>query len=53
MSHYRFTQSVDGVPIEGAIFIVHTNKQNEVTATTGQLYKDAAKKVTKTKSKIN
>ncbi|MGG3912522.1 M4 family metallopeptidase [Rossellomorea vietnamensis] len=53
MSHYRFTQSVDGVPVEGAIFIVHTNKNNEVTATTGQLFKEASKKVTKTKSKIN
>ncbi|MGD6848743.1 M4 family metallopeptidase [Rossellomorea aquimaris] len=53
MSHYKFTQSVGGVPVDGAIFIVHTNKKNEVTATTGQLYKEASKQVTKTKSKIN
>ncbi|MCA1053743.1 M4 family metallopeptidase [Rossellomorea aquimaris] len=53
MSHYKFTQSVNGVPVEGAIFIVHTNKDDEVTAATGQLYQDASKKLTNTKSKIS
>ncbi|WP_064092949.1 M4 family metallopeptidase [Rossellomorea aquimaris] len=53
MTHYKFTQSINDVPIDGAIFIVHTNKNNEVTATTGQLYKEASTKVKKTQSNIN
>ncbi|MFL8939220.1 M4 family metallopeptidase [Rossellomorea oryzaecorticis] len=52
-THYRFSQTIKGVPIDGATFIIHTNKENEVTGATGQLYDKAAKKVTKTKSSIS
>jgi bacillolysin len=53
ITHYKFSQSVKGVPVDGAIFVVHTNKSDEVIATTGQLYKDAAKQVKNTKAKVN
>ncbi|ASK64287.1 peptidase M4 [Virgibacillus phasianinus] len=43
MTHYEFTQSVDGVPVYGAKFTVHTNKQGIVTSVTGNVHPDAAK----------
>lgn len=43
MTHYEFTQSVDGVPVYGARFTVHTNKQDIVTAVTGNVRPGAAK----------
>jgi bacillolysin len=37
MTHYRFVQSVKGVPIEGAEFFVHTDKDGYVKAVNGNL----------------
>jgi bacillolysin len=53
MVHYKFSQAINGVPVEGAIFRVHTDKNNDVTAATGQLYEDASEKVTDTKASIS
>jgi bacillolysin len=53
ITHYKFSQSVKGVPVDGAIFVVHANKDNEVIAATGQLYKEATKQVKNTKAKVN
>lgn len=43
MTHYQFTQSVDGVPVYGAKFTVHTNQKGFVAAVTGKVHPDAAK----------
>ena len=53
MKHYKFAQSVKGVPIDGAIFSVHTDKDNSVYTAGGQLYPAASKKVKKSKAEIN
>lgn len=53
MTHFTFAQSINGVPIDGAIFSVHTNEQNVVTTTAGQLYPDASNKLTSTKPSIS
>ncbi|MBZ9533200.1 peptidase M4 family protein [Cytobacillus oceanisediminis] len=52
MKHYQYVQSVNGVPIEGAAFYVHTNKAGEVVAVNGGLHPEASKKVTTTKAKL-
>ncbi|OZM56217.1 peptidase M4 [Lottiidibacillus patelloidae] len=41
MTHYRFIQSVKGVPIEGAEFFVHTDKDGYVKAVNGNLVTSA------------
>ncbi|WP_226670438.1 M4 family metallopeptidase [Metabacillus litoralis] len=52
MTHYTFSQVIKNVPIEGAVFTVHTNKNNEVITTAGQLYPEAAAKLKSTKQVI-
>lgn len=42
MTHYKFTQSIDGVPVYGARFIVHTNEKDIVSAVTGDVHPQAA-----------
>jgi bacillolysin len=44
MKHYKYSQVVNSVPVEGATFLVHTDKDGNVVATNGSLYPDAAKK---------
>ncbi|WP_337955862.1 M4 family metallopeptidase [Metabacillus sp. HB246100] len=53
MTHYTFAQVVKNVPVEGAIFTVHTDENNEVTTTAGTLYSDASAKVNSTSAKIS
>ncbi|ASN07481.1 M4 family metallopeptidase [Virgibacillus necropolis] len=45
MTHYEFVQSVDGVPVYGARFTVHTNERDIVTAVTGEVHPEAAKEI--------
>ena len=52
MTHYTFAQVVKNVPVEGAVFSVHTNKNNEVITTAGQLYPEASAKLKDTKPSI-
>ncbi|WP_027410551.1 M4 family metallopeptidase [Anoxybacteroides tepidamans] len=53
MTHYKYTQSVNGVPVEGSEFIVHTDKDGIVKATNGKLRPDASTKMKdKTTAKI-
>ncbi|WP_026695177.1 M4 family metallopeptidase [Peribacillus kribbensis] len=40
MTHVRFTQTKNGVPVEGSEVIVHYNKQNEVAAVNGYFNKE-------------
>lgn len=42
MTHYEFTQSVDGIPIYGARYTVHTNDKDIVTAVTGKVQPQVA-----------
>ena len=44
MTHYTYVQTVNGVPLDGATFIVHTDKDGEVAAVNGNLHPDAVKK---------
>ncbi|MFV2047033.1 M4 family metallopeptidase [Metabacillus sp. YM-086] len=53
MTHYKFAQTIHGVPIDGAVFVVHTNENDEVIATAGQLYSDAADKLAKAQTKAS
>lgn len=56
MTHYVFNQSINGVPIDGARFIVHTDKNGKITAINGDVHANLPKnfkssnKVTKTKA---
>lgn len=43
MAHYEFMQSVDGVPVYGARFTVHTNDKDIVAAVTGEVHPEASK----------
>ncbi|TKD71558.1 M4 family metallopeptidase [Pseudalkalibacillus hwajinpoensis] len=43
MTHYEYVQTVKGVSIDGARFIVHTNETGEVVAVNGDLHPDANK----------
>ncbi|WP_347552072.1 M4 family metallopeptidase [Pseudalkalibacillus hwajinpoensis] len=43
MKHYEYVQTVKGVEIEGARFIVHTDENGEVVAVNGDLHPDAEK----------
>ncbi|ARV91117.1 peptidase M4 [Bacillus thuringiensis serovar roskildiensis] len=38
MKHYNYVQMFKNVPIEGARFIIHTNKEGNVTAVNGDLH---------------
>lgn len=52
MVHYKFVQSVDQVPVDGAIFAVHV-KDGEVKAVNGHIIPEAKKAKKKTKAKLN
>ncbi|MDV2583029.1 PepSY domain-containing protein [Alkalibacillus haloalkaliphilus] len=41
MTHVRFAQEKDGVPVEGAEIIVHFNDENEVTSMNGHISDDS------------
>lgn len=43
MKHYVFNQSIEGVPIDGARFIVHTDKSGKITAINGGIHSDLPK----------
>ncbi|MBN8207587.1 peptidase M4 family protein [Bacillus sp. NTK071] len=43
MMHYEYVQTVKGVSIDGARFIVHINETGEVVAVNGDLHPDADK----------
>ncbi|WP_421381732.1 M4 family metallopeptidase [Bacillus salacetis] len=53
MTHYKFSQSVKGVPVDGAIFTVHTDKNNVIANASGQVYPAASKNLKKQKAEIN
>ncbi|UZJ77929.1 M4 family metallopeptidase [Fictibacillus sp. KU28468] len=55
MTHYVFNQSINGVPIDGATFIVHTDKQGKITAINGDVHSNLPKnfKATKKLTKAN
>ncbi|MGG3564388.1 M4 family metallopeptidase [Neobacillus rhizosphaerae] len=40
--HYNFVQSVQGIPVDGAKFKVHTDKNGIVTAVNGDVFPEAA-----------
>ncbi|MYL65631.1 peptidase M4 family protein [Bacillus hwajinpoensis] len=42
MTHYEYVQTVKGVEIDSAKFIVHTDENGEVTAVNGNLHPEAA-----------
>jgi bacillolysin len=53
MSHYKYIQSVNGVPVEGGEFLVHTDKDGIVKVTNGKLRPDVSVKMNgKTKVKL-
>ncbi|WP_413303356.1 M4 family metallopeptidase [Bacillus sp. 1P10SD] len=41
-THYNFVQSVQGIPVDGAKFKVHTDKNGIVTAVNGDVFPEAA-----------
>ncbi|HDR5276907.1 M4 family metallopeptidase [Bacillus cereus] len=43
MKHYVYTRSVNKVPVDGAQFIVHTDKEGKVTTVNGDVHPAAAK----------
>ncbi|MFZ3579828.1 M4 family metallopeptidase [Virgibacillus sp. DJP39] len=45
MTHYEFTQSVEGVPVYGARFTIHTDEKDIVTAITGNVHPNAAQEL--------
>ncbi|MGD6968058.1 M4 family metallopeptidase [Rossellomorea vietnamensis] len=53
MTHYKFSQSVKGIPVDGAIFTVHTDKNKVVTNASGQIYPAASKNLKKQKAEIS
>ncbi|TCP22325.1 bacillolysin/thermolysin [Scopulibacillus darangshiensis] len=53
MTHYEFQQTVKGVPVDDAIFTVHTNKAGEVTSVTGQVYPKATQAVDSVKAGLS
>jgi bacillolysin len=53
MTHYKYIQSLNGVPIDGGEFLVHTDKDGIVKVTNGKLRPDASVKMKdKTKAKL-
>lgn len=42
MKHYVYTRSVNKVPVDGAQFIVHTDKEGKVTTVNGDIHPAAA-----------
>ncbi|TLS38358.1 M4 family metallopeptidase [Pseudalkalibacillus caeni] len=53
MKHYEYIQSVKGVPVEGAKFIVHTDKEGKVTAVNGTVHPTASADVKTTSPKLS
>ncbi|GEL76456.1 M4 family metallopeptidase [Tenuibacillus multivorans] len=53
MTHIRFNQEKNGVPIEGTEVIVHFNKQNEVVSVNGHYNEDILKTDLNTSPTIN
>ncbi|ANB58366.1 thermolysin [Anoxybacillus sp. B7M1] len=54
MTHYKYVQSLNGVPIDGGEFLVHTDKNGIVKATNGKLRPSASDKFkNKTAAKIS
>ncbi len=54
MKHYVYTQSINKVPVDGARFMIHTNKEGKVTTVNGNIHPDAAENVRKnTTAKIS
>jgi bacillolysin len=41
-THYNFVQSIQGIPVDGAKFKVHTDKSGIVTAVNGDVFPEAA-----------
>lgn len=41
-THYNFVQSVQGIPVDGAEFKVHTDKDGIITAVNGDVFPDAS-----------
>ncbi|MGF2618048.1 peptidase M4 family protein [Rossellomorea vietnamensis] len=40
MTHFRYSQTKNGVPVEGAEVLVHYNEKNEITSVNGALNKE-------------
>ncbi|MEH6892048.1 M4 family metallopeptidase [Bacillus sp. JJ864] len=54
MKHYVYIQSINKVPVDGAQFIVHTNRDGKVTTVNGDVHPAAAEQLKeKTKAKIS
>jgi bacillolysin len=45
MTHYKYIQSLNGIPIDGSEFLVHTDKDGIVKVTNGKLRPDALTKM--------
>ena len=41
-THYNFVQSIQGIPVDGAKFKVHTDKDGIVTAVNGDVFPEAS-----------
>lgn len=53
-THYKYIQSVDGVPVDGADFIVHVDQKGNVSATNGTLHPEASSQMKgSTKAKLS
>ncbi|MGD6817012.1 M4 family metallopeptidase [Metabacillus sp. 84] len=53
MTHYKYVQSVNGVPVDGAVYIVHADKNGNVVAANGSLHENIKAQVKSTKAKIS
>ncbi|NBI31157.1 M4 family metallopeptidase [Chengkuizengella marina] len=53
MTHYRTQLEVDGIPVYGAIVIIHTNEDGVITAINGQAEPKLAKKKWKKSVKLS
>ncbi|MEH7463133.1 M4 family metallopeptidase [Bacillus thuringiensis] len=54
MKHYVYNQSINKVPVDGAQFIVHTNRDGKVTTVNGDVHPAAAEQLKEnTKAKIS
>ncbi|MEK4745720.1 MULTISPECIES: M4 family metallopeptidase [unclassified Bacillus (in: firmicutes)] len=54
MKHYVYIQSINKVPVDGARFIVHTNREGKVTTVNGDVHPAAADRLKEnTKAKIS
>ncbi|PHB53531.1 M4 family metallopeptidase [Bacillus toyonensis] len=54
MKHYVYIQSINKVPVDGARFIVHTNRDGKVTTVNGDIHPAAADRLKgNTKAKIS